>query len=133
MTLSRLKCNLGFGGRMFLNKPEWDTYRRRKPGRYIRRPKSAKCQICPQPVTPGNPLQTAHRIGFDVGVIDLGLTPEFLDGETNTITAHRRECNKESELTLEESMKRLRELGVKELPQFLPVEIQEAWRKTAGP
>jgi hypothetical protein len=69
-------------------------------------------------------------IGFDVGVIDLGLTPEFLDSDGNIVTAHRRTCNKKSELGLQGSMARLRDLGVQELPQYLPAVIQEAWLRS---
>jgi hypothetical protein len=60
-------------------------------------------------------------------VIELGLTPEFLDSEMNIVTACRRRCNKESELDLRGSIARLRHLGVEELPQYLPASIQEAW------
>jgi hypothetical protein len=66
-----------------------------------------------------------------VGVIDIGLTPEFLDSPTNIVTAHRRTCNKESELDLQGSIARLRDLGVKELPRYLPAIVQELWGKTA--
>lgn len=127
--MSLVQRNLGFGGRIFLEEAEWLTYCRRKPVRYIRRPKAAVCRECGGPGTSENPLQSAHIIGFDVGVIDLALTPEFLDCDKNTVTAHRRTCNKQSELDLQGSMGRLRELGIKELPQYLPAVIQEAWRK----
>jgi hypothetical protein len=76
-------------------------------------------------------LQSAHIIGFDIGVIDLGLTPEFLDSEKNIVTAHRRLCNKQSELDLTASMARLRELRVQELPKWLPAAIHEAWAGAA--
>jgi hypothetical protein len=75
-------------------------------------------------------LQSAHRIGFDIGVIDLGLTPEFLDSEQNIVTACRRGCNKQSELDLLGSMKQLRDLGL-ELPKYLPIRIQDIWRGIA--
>lgn len=91
--MSRIPRNIGFDGRMFLDEAEWLTYCRRKPVRYIRRPRAA-CQVCGRPGSLRNPLQSAHIIGFDVGVIDLGLTPEFLDSEKNIVTAHRRACNK---------------------------------------
>jgi hypothetical protein len=125
--MSRIQRNIGFGGRMFLDKAEWLTYCRRKPVRYIRTAKAAVCQVCGLPGSSENPLQNAHIIGFDVGVIDLGMTPEFLDSEKNIVTAHRRTCNKQSELGLQDSMSRLRDLGVKELPQYLPAAIHEAW------
>lgn len=129
--MSRIKRNIGFDGRMFLIEPEWLTYCRRKPVRYIRRPRARVCQLCGLSGSPENPLQSAHIIGFDVGVIDLGLTPEFLDSENNIVTACRRKCNKQSELDLMASMTRLRDLGVHELPPYLPVAIHAAWTKVA--
>src|SRR5450755_227374 len=100
--MSHTKRNTGFEGRMFLDEAEWLTYCRRKPVRYIRRPRAAVCQVreCGLPGSSENPLQNAHIISFNVGVIDLGLTPEFLDSEKNILTAHRRTCNKGCELDL---------------------------------
>ena len=115
---------------MFLDEAEWRTYCRRKPVRYIRRPKATKCAWCSLPGCPENPLQCAHVIGFDMGVMDLGLTPEFLDSKDNIVTAHRRTCNKQSELSLQGSIDRLRKLGVIELPKYLPDLIQEAGGQT---
>jgi hypothetical protein len=116
---------------MFLDEAEWLTYRRRKPVRYIRLPKADVCQVrgCGLPGSSENPLQNAHVIGFDQGVIDLGLTPEFLDSDKNIVTAHRRCCNKQSELDLEGSMRRLLGLGVEELPKYLPVDVQRDFQK----
>jgi len=122
------RCNLGFEGRRFLREAEWMTYRRRKPVRYISKKKTEHCVECGRPETADNPLQNAHVIGFDVGVIDLALTPEYLDSDENIITAHRKTCNRASELDLIESMKRLKRLGVKDLPAFLPPTIQENWK-----
>jgi len=109
---------------MFLDEAEWRTYCRRKPVRYIRRPKDTACKVCGEVGTAENPLQSAHIIRFDLGVIDLGLTPEFLDSDKNIITAHRCTCNKQAELNLQGSIARLRELGIKELPQYLPRAMQ---------
>lgn len=127
--MARNKRNVGFGGRMFLHESEWLTYCRRKPVRYIRRPRATTCQRpgCVEPESLDNPLQSAHKIGFDIGVVDLGLTPEFLDSETNIVTAHRCTCNRALELDLSASMALLRELGVPELPKYLPAAIHEAW------
>jgi hypothetical protein len=131
--MSHIPRNKGFDGRMFLDKAEWLTYCRRKPVRYPKKPKADVCSVCLLPGSPENPLQNAHIIGFDVGVIELGLTPEFLDSPENIVTACRRDCNKRSELGLKGSMDRLRELGVQQeqLPKYLSAEIQEAWRKAA--
>ncbi|MBI3923848.1 MAG: hypothetical protein HY318_20670 [Armatimonadetes bacterium] len=131
--MSRVQRTVGFGGRMFLDGPEWLTYCKRKPVRYIRTSKAAVCQVCGLPGSSENPLQNAHIIGFDVGVIDLGMTPDFLDSEKNIVTAHRRTCNKQSELDLKGSMGRLRNLGVKELPRYLQAAIQEAWGAAVEP
>lgn len=86
--MSRIKRTVGFGGRMFLDEAEWLTYCKRKPVRYIRTPKTAACQVCGLPGSVDNPLHNAHIIGFDVGVIELGMTPDFLDSEKNIVTAH---------------------------------------------
>ena len=91
------------------------------------------CEVCGKPGSTENPLQNAHIIGFDVGVIDLGLSPDFLDSDQNIKTAHRSTCNKQTELDLQGSMDRLRELGEKELPQYLPAWIHEAWGREAEP
>jgi hypothetical protein len=131
--MSQTARNIGFEGRTFLHEAEWLTYRRRKPVRYIRRPRADRCSLCPKPASPNNPLQSAHIISFDMGVIELGLTPDFLDSEKNILTAHRRTCNKGCELDLIASMARLRELGEKELPQYLPAWIHEAWGREAKP
>lgn len=131
--MPRNERNVGFDGRMFLHESEWVTYCRRKPVRYIRHSRRTTCQRCGLPGSPDNPLQSAHIIGFDIGVIDLGLSPEFLDSVKNIVTAHRRSCNKESELDLTASMARLREIGVQELPTYLPAALHEAWAGAAVP
>jgi hypothetical protein len=131
--MSHTKRNIGFEGRRFLDLTEWLTYCRRKPVRYIRTARKPVCDVCGEPGSTENSLQNAHIIGFDVGVIDLGLTPAFLDSDENIKTAHRSTCNKQTELDLQGSMDRLRELGEKELPQYLPAWIPEAWGRQAEP
>jgi len=90
---------MGFDGRVFLLKSEWDTYLRRMPVRFIRKSHSDTCHLCNLPGTPDNPLQHSHLIGFAVGIRKYGLTPDFLDSPTNIVSAHRRTCNKSVELT----------------------------------
>jgi len=124
--------NLGFDGRRFLSEAEWHTYCRRKPVRYIRKRKESKCRFCDRPGTDDNPLQNAHIISFDKGVIELALTPDFLDSDANIVTAHRVGCNRATELDLRASMAHLRSHGVSELPNFLPESIHEIWRSVAG-
>ena len=128
--MPRIARNIGFDGRIFLEEMEWLTYCRRKPVRYIRKAKGSKCAACGLPDLPDNPLQNAHVIGFDIGVIDLGLTPDFLDSAANIVVAHRRTCNKGSELALPDSMIHLMTLGIRELPMFLPASIRNAWSAT---
>jgi hypothetical protein len=125
--MPEISRNLGFDGRVFLNETEWQTYLRRKPVRYIRKKKREVCEVCGHAGSPDNPLQHAHIISFDVGVIELALTPDYLDQDTNIRTAHRTVCNQNSELNLRDSMIRLRAMGIRDLPEFLPRHIQELW------
>ena len=129
---SKLTCNIGFDGRTFLTEEEWRTYLRRKPVRYIRRATREFCEICGGGRDAENPFQHAHRIGFDIGVVRLALTPEFLDGEQNLVTAHRATCNKSAEFDLESSMRFLHKIGVRELPRFLPEETRALWLAVTG-
>ena len=123
--------NLGFDGRTFLFEEEWRTYRRRKPVRYIRKPFTHECEVCGHCVERDNPFQNAHRIGFDLGIVHLALTPEFLDGDTNIVTAHRKLCNKKAELDIQGAMKLLMNQGETSLPSFLPEETHAIWQEVA--
>jgi hypothetical protein len=71
------KSNVGFDGRVFLTEAEWRTYLRRKPVRYIHKTKAPACQVCGQGPEDDNPFQNAHKIGFDMGIVQLALTPDF--------------------------------------------------------
>lgn len=113
-----IKRNQGFDGRVFLTQPEWETYCRRKPVRYIKKKKDSVCVLCGETGNDNNPLQNAHRIGFDIGIIELALTPDFLDSDDNIVSAHRNICNKSVELTVTESIEYLSSLGYI-LPRFL--------------
>lgn len=128
MATVTIKSNLGFGGRTFLTKDEWETYLKRKPVRYIKKKHSQTCEICNLPQTRTNPFQCAHKIGFQIGVVYLALTPEFVDSHDNIVTAHRQSCNISAELSLTESMRWLKSRGVESLPDFLPNEIHEIWK-----
>ena len=46
----------------------------------------------------------------------LGLTPEYLNSDNNIVTAHKKTCNKKSELGLLECFDTLRSEGVDALP-----------------
>ena len=124
--------NLGFDGRMFLHESEWLTYCRRKPVRYTHKQKAAACEVCGLAESPENKFQNAHLIGFEFGVIHLGLTPQFLDDDANILTAHTKKCNRKAELNEHDSMLRLRKLGVVELPSYLPDAIRKKWSALAS-
>lgn len=119
----------GFGGRVFLTKEEWTTYRRRAPVRYIKRVHAPLCFVCELPASAQAPFQHAHRIGFKMGVLVLGLTPDFVDSSFNIVTAHRRRCNGEAELCLEEAIRWLKQQGVPRLPTYLPKETTQLWKQ----
>jgi len=127
MKLPNISINTGFDGRMFLTKEEWDTYRRRKPVRYVRGHHAERCYVCDRPAEEENPFQHAHRIGFEIGVIYLGLTPDYVDSHPNIVTAHKRKCNRQAELTLLAAMKSLRDTGITSLPDYLPSDIHHLW------
>jgi hypothetical protein len=125
--MTTIESNIGFDGRTFLSEGEWRTYLRRRPVRFIDKKKDGACRICGKPGDEENPLQNAHRISFGIGVIYLALTPDFLDGDTNIVTAHRKPCNGNAELELGGTTVLFRELGVTDLPAFLPRSVHEEW------
>jgi hypothetical protein len=128
--MAETPCNLGFEGRVFLTEVEWQTYRRRKPVRYIRRKHKKVCAICGKKARIPQEFQHAHIIGFDMGIIDLGLTPTFLDAGENIVTAHRGKCNATAELSLDAAMQHLMKFqGIVNLPRYLPETIQRHWEK----
>lgn len=95
---SRLVNPEGFDGRAWLSVEEWETYRRRAAVRYpqkLRNEVIARdgeiCSICGSDSE--KPIQLAHRIPFKMGLIDFGLTPEWLDGVDNLRLAHQGACN----------------------------------------
>lgn len=128
LKLPEIKYNTGFENRIFLTETEWDTFRKRKPVRYIKgRPHDRNCSVCGEPARLDNPLQHAHRIGFEMGIIYFGLTPDFVDSPKNIVSAHKRSCNSAAELTLGDTIQFLIQLGIKSLPEYLPQEIKEHW------
>ena len=95
----------GFEGRKFLTDAEHTIYCRRLPVRYAAKsagPKPEVCGVCGGPATPGNPLQAAHRIPFNTGIIQYRLTPDWLDRPENLVWAHRQVCNKKVEMSVEQ-------------------------------
>lgn len=93
-----------FDDRVWLTVPEWATYLRRLPVRYIKTRQQVidrdgpNCSICGEGESSGKPLQLAHRIGFQTGVVKWGLTPDWLDRVENIALAHRGRCNNSVEL-----------------------------------
>lgn len=96
----------GFGDRVWLTEAEWETYRRRVAVRYPQRSRSnvvardgETCSICGGSARdPQRPIQLAHRVPFKLGVVDWGLSPDWLDGVENLCLAHRGACNDSAEL-----------------------------------
>ena len=125
-----MKNNIGFNERIFLTKEEWQTYIRRMPVRYIKKKKKRLCQICGKPSSKDNSFESSHIIGFRIGIVSFGLTPDFLDRDENIVSAHKRLCNSKAEITTQDVCKRLKSLGIDELPDFLPYETLVAWDKT---
>ena len=125
-----MKNNVGFDDRIFLKKEEWQTYLRRMPVRYIKKKKREICEICGKPPTKDNPFESSHIIGFRVGVVVFGLTPDFLDHDDNIVTAHKKLCNSNAEKSTQEVCRILQSLEVDKLPEFLPSEILVEWERT---
>lgn len=119
MSKSASRSNSGFEGRVFLEECEWRTYVRRMPVRYIRKSHATVCEVCGLPPSKDNPLQHSHIIGFKLGVLDLALTPDFLDSHDNIISAHKRGCNSQAELGLDDAVARLVALSIADIPPFV--------------
>jgi len=101
---------IGFDDRKFLSDSEYETYRRRLPVRFSARnasKKPEKCEICGLHETKDNPLQAAHKIPFNSGLLKYRLTPDFLDKKENLIWAHRTNCNNMAELNHEQILEEI--------------------------
>lgn len=125
-----MEINIGFNDRIFLTKDEWQTYIKRMPVRYIKKKKTDLCEICGKPPNKNNSFESSHIIGFRMGVVYFGLTPDFLDRDENIVSAHKKLCNSQAEITIHDVCKRLKSLGIEKLPCFLPNEILEVWSKS---
>ena len=81
--------------------------------------------MCDKPAVVNIPFQLAHRISFLHGVLYLYLAPapDFLDGPNNLVTAHRKRCNRIVELDPKGAFDLFIDIGVEELPAFLPAEV----------
>jgi hypothetical protein len=63
-----------------------------------------------------------------MGVIDLGLTPDFLDSPQNIQTAHKKSCNRKTELALDQCLIRLKTVfGITDIPNYLKGEVKKLW------
>lgn len=100
---------------------------KKKACKILKKEKNTVCIVCGLSESDDLPMQNAHVIGLDMGIIDLGLTPDFLDSDSNIVTAHRGVCNQDCELNLYDAMVKLKSLGLS-IPQYLPDEIQRLWR-----
>jgi hypothetical protein len=89
---------LGFDGAVFLEEHEYRTYMKRMPVRYIKKTHSSVCKHCGSAGTADNPLEHAHLVGFQQGIVKFALTPDWLDSKENIVSAHKRICNKAVEL-----------------------------------
>jgi len=127
--MEKIDTNIGFNGKIFLTKEQWDTYRKRMPVRYISKKKKTLCEICGKQSEKNNPIQNAHKIGFRLGILYLGLTPEYVDKDENIVSAHKTKCNKSAELDLESSCRQLKNAGISELPNYLPSFVHSIWNK----
>ena len=93
---------LGFDGRLTLTPEEWESYKRRPPVRYtlqqygnIPRPSTCDYESCSVPRSTKKRITLAHGIGFQFGIAELGLTPDWLDSNDNLVGwAHEGICNK---------------------------------------
>lgn len=99
---THLKSTEEFQGRPWLSLEEWETYRRRAPVRYPSKLKDEiiekcglTCAVCKDKNVPEKDLQIAHHVPFMAGVVDWGLTPQWLDSEWNVCLAHSKTCNNE--------------------------------------
>lgn len=114
---SKMVKREGFGGRAWLTVEEWETYRRRPAVRYPQRSRPAvverdgeSCIICGS--DDGRPIQLAHHVPFKVGLVDFGLTPDWLDGVDNLRLAHQGSCNDLVECSFAEVPQLLSSLGL---------------------
>lgn len=107
---------------MWLSVAEWETYRRRVAVRYPQKTRAQVitrdgecCSICGGDGDDSGtrPIQLAHRVPFKLGVVDWGLSPDWLDGVDNLCLAHRGACNDEAELKTAQIPAHLRSLGLK--------------------
>src|SRR2546422_9831632 len=130
----------GFDGRLTLTPEEWDTYQRRPPLRRtlaqypdIRRPPTCGYRHCSVPAESSKPITLVHGIGFDFGVHELGLTPEWLDSPENLVGwAHAGNCNKRLGVPeeLEPALRHLLALRQDYFPpSYLPAETQAAFKR----
>lgn len=111
---THLKIKNGFGNRVWLTSEQWETYRRCAPVRYVRKAleKALKkkdknvCAVCHEKSDPIS-LTASHIIPFQAGIVDWGLTPDWLNSISNLKLAHKKTCNKAVSLSPNEVAEKL--------------------------
>ena len=121
---------VGFGDAIFLTEAEWFTFRKHKPARHTHKNKTNICAVCGLGSIQGKRFEGAHKIPLMKGMANFGLTPDYLNRDENIVTTHNGKCNAKAELSVIDSMKLMREWGIKELPEYLDEEILELWKTT---
>lgn len=110
----------GYGDRVWLSVEEWQTYRKRVAVRYPQKSRpdveardGDHCSVCGKRDDEGERrIQLAHRVPFRIGVVDWGLTPDWLDDVNNLCLAHQGACNNKAEIRKKEIPTHLQELGL---------------------
>lgn len=116
---THLRINNGFAGQIWLTDEQWDTYRRVPPVRYVRHKlvtsnnsdSIVQCFSCGKTDSIKN-LQVAHLIGHSAGIVDWGLTPDWLESPDNLVFTHPGQCNNNVALSPEGIVERLSTLNL---------------------
>lgn len=116
---ARMSLREGFGDRVWLTEAEWQTFRLRNPVRYLSSQRKAltkrdgpMCAACGGKGSHEFPLQVSHRIPFLIGVLNWGLTPDWLDRIENLALAHKGACNHRVEIRDLDIPATLRSMGI---------------------
>lgn len=117
--------NIKYDDSFWLSTSDWMAYRKRVPVRYPQRSRplverlyGSSCFYCGGS---GGELQLSHMIPFRIGVIDFGISPEWLDRVDNLRLAHRGSCNNSIELSDDEIVAKIECLGhnLEDSPAYL--------------
>jgi hypothetical protein len=125
-----IKSNTGFNGRTFLTEYEWNTYQKCLPETLIRKmkyPLSCECSTNVDGESSSN-FKKSHKIKFNMGIIQLGLTPDFLDASLNVNVSHKNRIHPPilQKINLKDAIEILiNEYKIDELPEYLPINIRK--------